>query len=114
VTAFENVLSFDDPTGWVIPIPDLLNIYHANNRSDVTAGAIEECAAIFFAGAEAVKAAAALAEPALTLTSPTLGESFSDAAGAKPSGVSSEAGAQEAANRTSDRGRSTRMGFIRP
>ena len=78
VAAFENGLSFDDPAQWAIPIPDLLNIYRASNRSDVNASAIEECAAIFFAGAEAVKAAAALAEPALTITSPTLGESFSD------------------------------------
>ena len=78
VAAFENGLFFDDPTAWVIPIPDLLAIYASANRSDVTAGAIEECAAIFFAGAEAIKALAALAEPALVLSSPTLGESFSD------------------------------------
>ena len=77
VAAYENALPWDDPTQWVIPIPDLLEIYKRANRSDVTSGAIEECAAIFFAGAEAVRAAAALAEPFEAASSPTLDESFS-------------------------------------
>lgn len=78
VAAYDNVLPWDDPAQWVIPINDLLAIYKMANRSDVTAGAIEECAAIFFAGAEAVKAAAALAEPIEESKSPTLGEYMED------------------------------------
>lgn len=78
VAAYETFLSWDDPEQWIIPIPDLLNIYAIAKRTDVTAGDIEECAAIFFAGAEAVKAAAALAEPILASESPTFGESLFD------------------------------------
>jgi hypothetical protein len=78
VVAYEDSLSWLDPTAWVIPTADIVRIYQRANRSDFTAAVIDECVAIFFAGTEAVKAAAALAEPALTTTAPTLGESFSD------------------------------------
>jgi hypothetical protein len=78
VAAYDNTLPWDDPTQWVIPINDLLAIYKMANRSDVTASSIEECAAIFFAGAEAVRAAAALAEPIEESKSPTLGEYMED------------------------------------
>lgn len=78
VSAYETFLNWDDPTQWIIPIPDLLNIYSDAKRTDVLASDIEECAAIFFAGAEAVKAAAALAEPILASQSPTFGESLFD------------------------------------
>jgi hypothetical protein len=77
VSAYETFLNWDDPTQWIIPIPDLLNIYSDAKRT-VLASDIEECAAIFFAGAEAVKAAAALAEPILASQSPTFGESLFD------------------------------------
>lgn len=78
VAAYENFLPWDDPTQWVIPVADLLAIYRDANRSDVTEGAIAECAVIFFAGAEAVAAAAALAAPVLASDSPTFGESMID------------------------------------
>jgi len=78
VAVYENSVPWDDPTSWVIPTSDLLKIYALANRSDVQASSIEECAAIFFAGAEAVRAAAALAEPLLAAASPTLDEVFSD------------------------------------
>jgi hypothetical protein len=55
VAVYENAVPWDDPTAWVIPVQDLLNIYRMSNRSDVAAASIEECAAIFFAGAEAVR-----------------------------------------------------------
>ncbi len=78
MAVYENAVPWDDPTQWTIPIPDLLRIYALSNRSDVEAAYIEECAAIFFAGAEAVRAAAALAEPVEAAASPTLDEVFSD------------------------------------
>lgn len=78
VAVYENAVPWDDPTAWVIPTPDLLRIYALANRSDVQASSIEECAAIFFAGAEAIRAAAALAEPLLAAASPTLDEVFSE------------------------------------
>jgi hypothetical protein len=76
--AYENVLPWDDPTAWVLPLDDLLTIYHTSNRTDVNASAIEECAAIFFAGAEAVAAAAALVDPLLEQQSPTFAEHLMD------------------------------------
>jgi len=42
--AYENVLPWDDPTAWVVPLNDLLTIYHTSNRTDVNASSIEECA----------------------------------------------------------------------
>ena len=74
---YENAVPWDDPTAWVIPVQDLLRIYVMANRSDVTASAIEECALVFFAGAEAVAAAAALADPILEQASPTFAETIS-------------------------------------
>lgn len=74
---YENAVPWDDPVAWVIPVQDLLRIYAMANRSDVTASAIQECALIFFAGAEAVAAAAALADPILEQASPTFAETIS-------------------------------------
>jgi hypothetical protein len=78
VAAYELPLTFDDPTQWVIPLADLLAIYASVNRTDATAGDIEECAAIFFAGSEAIKSLAALAEPLEIAPSPTFGEHYID------------------------------------
>ena len=74
---YENAVPWDDAAAWVVPVNDLLAIYRRANRSDVTAAAIDECAAIFFAGAEAVAAAAALADPILEQQSPTFAEVIS-------------------------------------
>lgn len=76
--AYETMLNFLHPEEWYIPVQDLLNTYALAGITDVTAGAIEECAAIFFTGSEVVKALAALVEPLEVAPSPTFAESYID------------------------------------
>ena len=70
--------AWDDPTTWVVPTDDLLAIYASVNRTDVTAAAINQCAALFYAGTLAIAATAATEEPTQITTSPTIGESMFD------------------------------------
>ena len=78
VAAYATALAFDDPNAWVIPVADLVSILRFVNRTAETghmgAGDIEECAVEFYAGAEAVKALAGLAEPLMVYGSPTFAE----------------------------------------
>ena len=78
VAAYATALAFDDPNAWVVPTADLVAILRSVNRTaekgHMGAADIEECAVEFYAGAEAIKALAGLAEPLLVYGSPTFAE----------------------------------------
>ena len=78
VAAYATALAFDDPNTWVVPVADLVSILRSVNRTaekgHMAAGDIEECAVEFYAGAEAIKALAGLAEPLMVYGSPTFAE----------------------------------------
>ena len=77
VAAFATALPWDDPNTWVIPAADLIAILRSDNRTEQESD-IGECAAIFYAGSEAIRTIASLVEPLEVQQSPTLGEVFLD------------------------------------
>ena len=76
IAAFSTALPWDDPNQWVIPTVDLIAILRSDNRTQMQASDIEECALIFYAGAEAIRTVASLVEPMEVAPSPTFGEEF--------------------------------------
>ena len=78
IAAYATALAFDDPNTWVVPVDDLIAILRSVNRTaergHMGAGDLEECALEFYAGAEAIKALAGLAEPLMVYGSPTFAE----------------------------------------
>ena len=78
VAAYQTALWWDDPDAWVVPVGDLLGIYLEANITDVTADAIDECAVIFWVGAQGIKDLAGLVAPLEELPAPFFAERYVD------------------------------------
>ena len=77
VAAYSSDLAFLAPEAWVVPTADLVAIFALAQRK-IDPAAIEECAAIFYAGTLAIKYLSALVEPLETAVAPTLVERWAD------------------------------------